>query len=185
VKLGGADAEDAPGYPKAKQPGGGTEAWHTPVKYLKLIREVLGSIDCCPASNAYAQKRFDFGPKCIHYTKQNSALLDKNEWRGNTYLNPPYTRGVIGPFVDKLLHSLESGNVPAAFLVVQPQVGVSWFQKAARAASGLFFSDGGRIKFAKTGGELFPPPWGAVIFYFGRDTTKFEKVFSPHGVCWS
>jgi hypothetical protein len=24
-----------------------------------------------------------------------------------------------------------------------------------------------------------------VIFYFGRDTTKFEKVFSPHGVCWS
>jgi hypothetical protein len=184
VKLGGAaDIAAETTCPGRPQPlGAGDEAWHTPIQYLKLIDEVLGGIDCCPASNAYAQKRYDFGPECVHYTKKENALLPTNPWRGRTYLNPPYTRGVIGPFVDKLLRELKSGNVPSAFLVVQPEVGTTWFQKAARASSGVFFSDV-RIPFEKTGGKKGSPPWGGVIFYFGPDRAKFEKVFSPHGIC--
>ncbi len=63
---------DGHANPFATGQGGGDE-WFTPVQYLELVREVLGDIDCCPASNQYAQERFDFGGRCRHFTKEDDA----------------------------------------------------------------------------------------------------------------
>jgi len=48
-------------------------------------------------------------------------------WR--VFLNSPYARGVIAPFVRKLIAEYESGHVQEANLLVRPCTDTKWYQK--------------------------------------------------------
>jgi phage N-6-adenine-methyltransferase len=163
--------------------GTGDNEWNTPVEYLEMARQVLGGFDTCPASNAFAKKRFDFGSKCQHYTKEDNALI--KQWRGRVWLNPPYSRDLIGPFVDKLLSELEAGRVTAAIMLVNPAVDTAWFKKAERVATAICFTPKQRIKFKKAeGSSVSSPVWGNAFFFFGADVAKFKEVFGPLRRVW-
>jgi hypothetical protein len=163
--------------------GTGDNEWNTPTLYLEMARQVLGGFDTCPASNAFAQRRFDFGAKCQHYTKDDSARA--KQWRGRVWLNPPYSRELIEPFVDKLIAEVRGGNVTEAILLVNPAVDTKWFKRVERAAAAVCFSPRGRIKFEK---EDRPTPslavFGNCFFYFGADAAKFKKVFGASRRVW-
>ena len=75
-----------------------SNAWYTPEWLVKIIREVLGSIDTDPASCDIAQSIVNAGK---YYTKENSGL-DK-AWNGNVFMNPPYSRELYPVFVNVFL----------------------------------------------------------------------------------
>ena len=82
----------------------GENEWYTPAKNIEVAREVLGEIDLDPASHAIAQQT-------VKATRFFTAADDglKQLWHGRVLFNPPYGRGLIAPFVDKLSRNSERG----------------------------------------------------------------------------
>jgi hypothetical protein len=87
----------------------GQESWFTPALYLDAARAVLGSIDCAPASCIQAQAKVQAK---VFYSAEENKL--KRRWQGKVWLNPPYTRGVIDRFVEKLIVHYLAGEIPEA-----------------------------------------------------------------------
>jgi ParB family chromosome partitioning protein len=166
--------------PFALGTGGGDE-WHTPVQYLKMARDVLGGVDLDPASSAFAKRRYDFGPQCRHYTKADNGLT--KPWHGRVWLNPPFSKGNMSAFVDKLLQEYDSGRVTSAILLTNAFTPNVWWQKAGHAAAAICLMKK-RINFESEGretpgGQIF----GQSFFFFGCDAAPFIETFRPHGVC--
>jgi len=95
--------------------------------YIESARKVLGGIDLDPASNVVAQQtvmaeRF--------FTIDDDGL--RQEWTGRVWLNPPYSRGVISRFVNKLLTEYHAGRVTAAILLTNNFTDTKWWQAAAK-----------------------------------------------------
>jgi hypothetical protein len=157
---------------------GGGDEWFTPVEYLAMAREVLGGFDTCPASSKFAQRRFDFGPQCKHYTKADNGL--SKPWHGRVWLNPPFSHPA--PFVEKLIEEYESGRVSAAILLTNAFPANKWFQKAGHAAAAICFARK-KINFEREGRKTPDKQcFGQAFFYFGRDPTAFFETFDPHGL---
>jgi hypothetical protein len=70
---------------------------------------VLGAIDLDPASNARAQL---IVKAARDFTIEDDGLA--HPWRGRVWLNPPYHRGLLPAFVDKLVGEIEARRVVAA-----------------------------------------------------------------------
>jgi ParB family chromosome partitioning protein len=168
-------------HPNAFSMGtGGGDEWFTPVKYLELVCEVLGGVDTCPASNAFAQQRFDFGG-ATHFTKDDDALT--KPWRGRVWLNPPFSKGLMSAFVDKLIAEYSAGRVTAAILLTNTFTANGWFQKAGNAATAVCLLRK-RIQFEREGsGTPGKQIYGQAMFFFGADAAPFIQTFRPHGIC--
>jgi phage N-6-adenine-methyltransferase len=157
--------------------GKGNNEWYTPSNYIDLARTTMGSIDVDPASNDFAQETVRAG---TYFTAESNGL-DK-DWTGNVWLNPPYSRGLIRPFVDKLIKEVENGNAEQAILLVNNCADTAWFQDAAQAASAICFPRG-RIRFYMPNGKLHAtPPLGQAFLYFGHHAANFARHFGPHGL---
>jgi phage N-6-adenine-methyltransferase len=156
--------------------GTGDDEWYTPPQYIELARTVLGEIDLDPASCAKAQetvraKQF--------FDKQHDGL--SQEWRGRVWLNPPYSRALIGPFVTKMVEERSAGRVTAGIMLGHSYTDPAWFHTAVEVADALCFTRG-RIKFVNNEiGEVAAPTLGQVFFYFGDDVDKFAAAFSEVG----
>ena len=160
---------------------GGGDEWFTPLPYLKMAREVLGGFDTCPASNAFAHRRFDFGAHCRHYTKADDALT--KPWRGRVWLNPPFSKGLTAAFIDKLIEEYSGGRVSAAILLTNAFTANAWFQKAGHAAAAICLMKK-RIEFELEGSETPGSQiYGQSFFFFGGDAAPFIQTFRPHGLC--
>jgi ParB family chromosome partitioning protein len=158
-----------------RQPVG--DEWGTPPEIIRLIKKLWGVIDTDPASNETAQNRIEAK---LYFTKHDNGL--DRQWLGNVFLNPPYSRGLTGKFVNKLLEELASGNTTAAILLVNNCADTAWFRKAARAAAVICFPQG-RIKFLKPdGNKLGSPPRGQALLYFGPDPQGFKQAFRHLGL---
>jgi DNA N-6-adenine-methyltransferase Dam len=165
--------------PYAMGTGGGDE-WCTPVEYLEMARKVLGGFDTCPASSAFAQRRFDFGPQCRHYTKANNGPT--KPWRGRVWLNPLFSKGLTAAFIDKLIEEYSSGRVSAAILLTGAFTANAWFQKAGHTATAICLMKK-RIEF-ELEGVTTPGTqiYGQTFFYFGDNAGPFMDTFRSHGV---
>lgn len=64
-----------------------TVEWYTPQRYIEMAREVMGTIDLDPASNAIAQ---EWIKARVFYSQEEDGL--SQEWFGNVWINPPYGR---------------------------------------------------------------------------------------------
>jgi len=82
--------------------GTGENEWFTPPQYIELARRVLGRIDLDPASREQAQQTI---AAASYFTKEQDGLAQ--DWRGNIWINPPYSRPLIARFVDKLCDEWE------------------------------------------------------------------------------
>jgi hypothetical protein len=104
------------------------------------------------------------------------------------FLNPPYTRGVIAPFVRKLITEYERGAVQEAILLVRPCTDTAWYQELL-AYPVCFMC--GRIKFytpyTSYNGKVFTKNtydnhFGSSFHYFGSHPERFAEVFGEIGI---
>jgi phage N-6-adenine-methyltransferase len=152
----------------------GENEWYTPQEYIEAARDAMGSIDLDPAScetaqaNVMAKRYFDI--------EDNG--LDK-PWRGNVWLNPPYSKDLIGLFAAKVVY--ESQRFEQAIVLVNNATDTAWFHQLASVSSAACLFKG-RIRFLdKTGKPANTPVQGQVAVYIGPNAEKFCDAFSRFG----
>jgi hypothetical protein len=154
------------------------DEWNTPSAYIEAARRVMGSIDIDPASNAAAQLIIRAGR---FYSLQNCGLSDDAKWHGNVWINPPYSRGLIGRFCSRLTLELDAGRVEQAIVLVNSGTETKPYQALLSKASCLCFPSK-RIRFVRSSGEVGDSPnKGQTFFYFGEQTKRFAVQFSKFG----
>ena len=171
-----AAADKAQNRPHVSNNSGNNE-WYTPEEYIEAARLTMGGIDVDPASNDLAQKTVKAK---IYYTAETNGL-DK-EWKGNVWMNPPYSGNLIGEFCDKLLAEIESGNVTQAIVLVNNATEAQWFRSLVDKALLVAFTRR-RVRFIdQDGNPSGAPLQGQAIIYIGKNEDKFLEAFSPY--CW-
>ena len=154
----------------------GWHEWYTPAVYIEAARAVLGTIDLDPASSIAANsvvqaKRF--------FTKADNGLTQ--EWHGNVWLNPPYSRDLIGRFVDKLLLEIRAGRTQQAILLVHAYTDTGWFRRATAVSAALCLTK--RIRFwSPDGRSNRSPTQGQALLYYGDNADGFRKAFAGFGI---
>ncbi len=136
------------------------DEWMTPAEYVERARRVLGKIHLDPASSERANeivkaKKF--------FTKELDGL--KLEWKGNVWLNPPFSSPLVGQFVTTLIESLELQDVPSAILLTNNATETEWFQNALDFA-GLCCLPDHRIAFLGASGKPMAQNRQAQAFFF-------------------
>jgi DNA N-6-adenine-methyltransferase (Dam) len=164
----------APNYSKAEYTG--ENEWFTPPWWLDRVREALGGIDLDPASHALAQQQVRAG---AFFTAADDGL--GQPWFGRIWLNPPYSRALLAPFVAKLVSEYASGAVEQAILLTHNYTDTEWFHTAA-AAAGIICFPRGRIRFLSPAGDECSPTQGQALFYFGANASAFRQTFGPLGL---
>lgn len=149
----------------------GDNEWFTPAEYIEAARSVMGSIDLDPASNDFANQTVK---ATVYYTEENDGL--KQTWSGNIWMNPPYSSGLVKPFVDKLVES----DFSQAVVLVNNATETTWFRKLIDKADAVVFPTG-RIRFQKDSGTFNTPLQGQAFIYFGERAKPFLEVFGKYG----
>jgi hypothetical protein len=165
----------APGYSKAEYTG--ENEWFTPAEYVELAREVMGGIDLDPASHAIAQEATVRAG--AFFTAADNGL--ERPWFGRVWLNPPYSRALLSPFVDKLVSEWAGGTLEQAIMITHNYTDTAWFHTAARAARAFCFPCG-RVRFLSPAGDVCAPAQGQAFFYFGASDESFCRVFGAIGL---
>lgn len=155
--------------------GTGENEWFTPVKYIEAARRVLGVIDLDPASNPLAQ---EWIKAANYFTRDDDGL--SREWHGRIWLNPPYARAEIMPFIEKLVTEIRSQRVTAAILLTHNYTDTEWFHLALSAAAEVCFTRG-RVRFVDDIGNESAPTQGQAFIYYGQDSELFTSEFSEFG----
>jgi hypothetical protein len=115
----------------------------------------------------------------LFYSKGDDGL--NQPWYGRVWLNPPYSRTLIGLFVNKLIAEYEAGRVTAAILMVPLCPDTRWFQAAERACAAVCYPRM-RIHCDKPDGSIkrraLRP---TAFFYFGNRVAAFQRHFGTLG----
>jgi ParB family chromosome partitioning protein len=163
----------APPYFRADYSG--ENEWFTPQPYLEIARAALGEFDLDPASHPVAQERVRAK---TFFTAADNGL--QRPWFGRVWLNPPYSRELLTPFIDKLVTEVASGTVSQAILLTHNYTDAAWFHTAAKAARLICFTRG-RVHFHSLSGEESSATQGQAFFYFGVDDESFLSAFADVG----
>lgn len=134
-----------------------SDEWYTP----RWVIDELGPFEIDPCSPA--ERPFDTAVR--HITKEDDGL--KQEWgTGHVWLNPPYSRPLLRPFVEKMAEHNDG------IALLKNQVDNLLFQEVifSRAASLLFMRH--RIKFIQPSGATGSPFFGSVLVAFGRECDR-------------
>ena len=151
----------------------GNHEWYTPSEIIEAARMVMGGIDLDPAS-----------AKIANLTVQATRYFDTDDdglaqaWRGRIYLNPPYDRGLVDRFVEKLLGE----PIDQAIVLVNNGTETAWGQRLFTAATAACFPSG-RIRFLLPDGRSGAPLQGQVIFGLNVSFLNFQRAFSGIGSC--
>jgi len=194
--------------------------WMTDPKVIELARVTMGSIDFDPASNMIAQQYVKAHTFCVHpndykvtdFIKHDVLCdgLDQN-WKGNVWLNPPYSIGNIDRFVDKAIfewHAYDAGNelsgseyVKQMMILVNSATDTKWYHRLLDCSDCVLLWRG-RIKFWKIQDGKAHEKWEGekskekglgkignaprylnTLFYFGsvQGILRFKEVFKEKG----
>jgi hypothetical protein len=146
----------------------GNFEWYTPAEWVERAREVLGVIDCDPATHPFAQRTVK---ATCWFDKARDGL--RQQWIGNVWLNPPYARGLIESFVKKLG---EETQIRQAIVLTDNRTDTRWFHDLCGLAAAVAFPRG-RINFYSENGPSSSPASGSSFFYLGNSQAKFTTVF--------
>lgn len=152
--------------------------WSTPAVYIEAARTVMGNIDLDPATNETAQTIV----KATNFlTAETNGLI--HEWKGRIWLNPPYSNGLMGQFIEKFLSEFEHGRITEAIVLTHNNTDTGWWHGLANAAVALCFPRG-RIAFHDGSGRSNPTQ-GQTFFYFNQYDSQsdlFQAIFRKFGV---
>jgi hypothetical protein len=158
----------------------GENEWYTPPIYIDAARSAMNGIDLDPASSKLAQEIVKAG---TYYSIDIDGL--SKPWFGNIWLNPPYSKDLIGRFTERLRIAFEDSQVPQAVVLVNNATETAWFQKLASVASAFCFCSG-RIKFNNRNGvPANSPLQGQCFIYLGDGGDRFCSIFDEFGFCAS
>lgn len=119
-----------------RTPKGKTDSWLTP----RYILDALGEFDCdpcCPMIMPWSTAR-------RMYRQPLDGLSET--WCGRVWLNPPYSRDVIGKWMQKMA---DHGN---GIALTFARMGTAWAQAAMREAHAVLLM-AGRVTFCDESGE--------------------------------
>ena len=151
----------------------GNNEWYTPYIYAKSAEEVMGLIELDPASCVDAQRIINAKK---YYTKEDDGL--KYHWSGKVWLNPPYSRGLMNKFINKLIYD----DVREYIVLVNASTDTEWAHKLFKNSDMVCFTKG-RIGFINKDGEKKKGnSRGQMFFYKGTNKNKFTKEFSCFGI---
>jgi len=153
----------------APKPTGGSDEWYTPVEFIEAARAVMGGIDLDPASCEVAQATVKADR---FFTKEQDGLAQP--WAGNVWLNPPYSRELIGPFIAKLITDYQAGAVRQAVVLTNNDTETGWFHALADMALCFCFTKG-RVHFTSPHTKADSPRQGQVFTYLGNDKKGFDR----------
>ena len=150
----------------------GENEWYTPTKYIEAARLAMGGIDLDPASCEKAQENVKAGS---FYTAEDNGL--EKRWFGKIWLNPPYSKDLIGAFAEKVA----TENYDQACVLVNNATDSRWFHRIAEMASAICFVKG-RIKYLDASGTPANTPLqGQAIIYLGDRSNEFKTAFEDIG----
>ena len=153
----------------------GNNEWYTPAKYIDLAREVMGGIDCDPATSEIANQTVK--AKTI-FTAENDGLAQT--WRGRVWMNPPYAQPLMSDFAEAVSAKFESGEIEQACILVNNATETQWFQRMVSVANAVCFPKS-RIKFLDPQGKPGAPLQGQAIIYMGDNIELFVAAFKLEG----
>lgn len=156
----------------------GNEEWYTPERFIKSARRVLGSFDLDPASCETANQVVKAD---TFFTKEDDGLSKNWSSYKKIWMNPPYSRGVVDDFVDKLMVWAEDDD-REAIVLVNNATETGWGSRLLQNSAAVCFPFK-RVKFLNESlEEQGKPIQGQMICYIGRDVLKFKAEFKQHGV---
>jgi len=155
----------------------GEVEWYTPPYLVEAARRVMGGIDLDPASSARANE----GVRAARFFGREQDGL-RQSWSGRVWLNPPYARGVVEQFVERLVEHVARGAVTQAVMITNNATDTNWCQLALAHCKGACFVNG-RVKFLQSGSERGVPLQGQVVTAFGADldVDRFRAEFGELG----
>lgn len=148
--------------------------WYSPVECVNSARSLMGSIDIDPASSELAQEKIQAEK---YFTAKTDGLT--KTWKGNVWLNPPYSMPEIELFVEKVINEYAAGNVKQAIVLTNNSTDTKWFHLLAQYP---FCLTSGRLQFWNGAGEILAARQGQAIFYLGNKIQEFKKEFSQYGI---
>lgn len=154
----------------------GNNEWYTPPLFIALAREVMGGIDCDPASSEIANQTVR---ATTFHTAETNGL--KQQWHGRVWMNPPYAQPLVWEFCDAAASKFESGEIDQAIVLVNNGTETQWFQRLLSASSAVCFPRS-RIKFMDPQGNPSGAPLqGQAIVYMGENVDAFAHAFGKEG----
>jgi hypothetical protein len=169
--------------PSPTQEGRDSDAWFTPKKYVDAARSALGgTIDLDPFSDPAANKVVQASRI---FTIDDDALSRSWEAVGNqreqtVWMNPPYGKPCPAA-VGKFLHEYEAGHFSSGIVLTNNATETRWFQALLAKASAICLTHH-RIAFYNVDGKAISGNTrGQTFFYFGKDDSSFQVVFSEFG----
>lgn len=147
-------------------------SWITPPHIIELARQVMGSIDLDPAAGVLSQT-------VVKATRYYQREGEQQPWRGNVWLNPPYGRGLLDPFVVKAV----SREADQCIVLVNATItGTVYGQLLLKNCDRVCFTEG-RLAFLHP--ETLKPVPGnnaaQTLYYFGAKTEAFAESFAEIG----
>lgn len=153
-----------------------SDEWYTPASIVDRARRVLGGIDLDPASSDAAQSVVQ---ATAYYTAESNGLAQP--WAGNVWMNPPFARGLVHRFVERLIREHEAGRVDAAVVLVNlHRTGSAWFQELATRGHRCELRR--RVIYWRPDGATYRASHDDVVFYLGPKPRRFVRWFGPLGV---
>lgn len=149
------------------------DEWYTPTEHVELARKVMGGIDLDPASCELAQATVRAG---AFFSAADDGLA--RTWHGRVWLNPPYSRGLISRFSDKLIEEWQAGRIGQAVALVNAHPDGKWFQRLS--AEFVLCLAHRRIKFYD-GTRICNPRFPSAFFYAGPNAARFKRLFRRLG----
>lgn len=142
--------------------------WSTPrALFNELHREFRFALDACAdPENA----------KCRHYFSRDNAL--NLDWRGNVFLNPPYGRGVIRPWLKKAFESSSHEGTIVVSLIPAHTNSPWWHDFALRAHEIRFILHKLRFDADDSEEKSGVPFWGSAIIVWRWDSFDHPRVSS-------
>jgi phage N-6-adenine-methyltransferase len=153
----------------------GNNEWYTPQKYIEMARTVLGYIDLDPASSKIANETVKADN---YFTAEENGL--SQVWYGKVWMNPPYSKELIGEFTKKFTDEYEAGNIVEGIVLVNNATETAWFTDMIRSASAVVFPRG-RILYYSPKKEIGAPLQGQAFIYFGWNADRFLEIFCSIG----
>ena len=153
-----------------------SDEWYTGEAVVSLLHTYYDSgIDLDPASNAQANELILADN---YYSEEDNGL--EQPWFGKVWCNPPYSRQLIGPFVEKFLTEPFAEGI----LLVNANEDTQWFRRLVDPAEEVtvLFSVGRLPFYSHLNQSYGKGKSGSAIFYKGKNHKRFKEVFTSTGM---
>lgn len=155
----------------------GNNEWYTPAPIIEAARRAMGSIDCDPATCEAANRWIKAG--LIHTAETNGLT---NPWRGNVWLNPPYSRDLLPEFILAVVSKYRTTmEIEQAIVLVNNATETAAGQMLLRNCNAVCFIAGRVAFWDEHGNPAKKPLQGQMAAYFGTNTDVFFDEFCSLG----